>query len=145
MAHHPTTPPSSVSGCAPRPCPADAFAGVAYTVFGCGNRDWSATYQAIPKLIDAELAKHGAKRLYQRGEGDARGDFDGDYRTWYAPLWPTVAQELALPTAVAEARPAGPRFSVAFVNKQAANPIITSYSAMPLTVRVNRELQRQDG
>jgi cytochrome P450/NADPH-cytochrome P450 reductase len=125
--------------------PADAFAGVAYTVFGCGNRDWSATYQAIPKLIDAELEKHGAKRLYPRGEGDARGDFDGDYRAWYTPLWQTMAQELGLPTAVAEARPAGPRFSLAFINKQVANPIITSYSAMPLTVRVNRELQRQDG
>src|SRR5574337_706498 len=54
--------------------PADAFAGVEYSVFGCGNRDWSATYQAIPTLIDAELEKHGAKRAYQRGEGDARGD-----------------------------------------------------------------------
>jgi cytochrome P450/NADPH-cytochrome P450 reductase len=28
--------------------PSDAFAGVEYGVFGCGNRDWSATYQAIP-------------------------------------------------------------------------------------------------
>jgi sulfite reductase alpha subunit-like flavoprotein len=28
--------------------PPDAFAGVEYSVFGCGNRDWSATYQAIP-------------------------------------------------------------------------------------------------
>jgi sulfite reductase alpha subunit-like flavoprotein len=40
--------------------PSDAFAGVEYSVFGCGNRDWSATYQAIPTLIDAELEKHGA-------------------------------------------------------------------------------------
>ena len=44
--------------------PADAFAGVEYSVFGCGNRDWAATYQAIPTLIDAELEKHGAKRMY---------------------------------------------------------------------------------
>ena len=27
---------------------ADALAGVSYTVFGCGNRDWAATYQACP-------------------------------------------------------------------------------------------------
>jgi hypothetical protein len=26
----------------------DAFGGVEYSVFGCGNRDWAATYQAIP-------------------------------------------------------------------------------------------------
>src|SRR3984957_20280901 len=60
--------------------PADAFAGVEYSVFGCGNRDWAATYQAIPTLIDVQLGKHGAKRVYKRGEGDARGDFDHDYR-----------------------------------------------------------------
>jgi len=29
---------------------------VEYSVFGCGNRDWAATYQAIPTLIDAQLA-----------------------------------------------------------------------------------------
>jgi sulfite reductase alpha subunit-like flavoprotein len=34
--------------------PADAFAGVEYSVFGCGNRDWAATYQAIPTMIDAQ-------------------------------------------------------------------------------------------
>ena len=45
--------------------PSDAFAGVEYSVFGCGNRDWSATYQAIPTLIDAELEKHGAKAHLQ--------------------------------------------------------------------------------
>ena len=28
--------------------PPDAFAGVEYSVFGCGNRDWAATYQADP-------------------------------------------------------------------------------------------------
>ena len=68
--------------------PSDAFAGVEYSVFGCGNRDWSATYQAIPTLIDAELEKHGGKRIYKRGEGDARGDFDRDYRAWYGELFP---------------------------------------------------------
>ena len=32
----------------------------AYTVFGCGNTEWAATYQAVPTLIDAQLAAHGA-------------------------------------------------------------------------------------
>src|SRR5262249_24650737 len=77
--------------------PSDAFAGVEYSVFGCGNRDWSATYQAIPTLIDAELEKHGAKRMYKRGEGDARGDFDSDYRAWVSELWASVAAALNLP------------------------------------------------
>jgi cytochrome P450/NADPH-cytochrome P450 reductase len=123
---------------------ADAFAGVEYSVFGCGNRDWAATYQAIPTLIDVELGKHGAKRMYQRGAGDARGDFDSDYRTWYGGLWPSVAAALNLPEGVARTHTTGPRFSVTFVNQQAANPIIRSYSAAGMTVRANRELQHRD-
>jgi cytochrome P450/NADPH-cytochrome P450 reductase len=124
---------------------ADALAGVEYTVFGCGNRDWAATYQAVPTLIDAELEKHGAKRMYARGEGDARGDFDKDYRGWYGPLWPAVATALDLPSSVAATQAAGPRLAVSFINRQAANPIITSYSAAAMTVRANRELQNQGG
>lgn len=59
----------------------NALAGVRYTVFGCGNRDWAATYQAIPSLIDSRLAALGATRVHPRGEGDARDDFDGQFRS----------------------------------------------------------------
>src|SRR6516162_6704115 len=124
--------------------PSDAFAGVEYSVFGCGNRDWAATYQAIPTLIDTQLEKHGAKRMYKRGEGDARGDFDSDYPAWYSDLWSSVATALHLPDSAAQTQVTGPRFSVTFVNKQAANPIIRSYSAVGMTVRANRELQHLD-
>src|SRR5207244_3666411 len=72
----------------------DALKGVRYTVFGCGNRDWASTYQAVPKQIDAQLAAHGAQRIYARGEADARADFDGDFRTWYAPFWTGLATAL---------------------------------------------------
>ena len=116
-----------------------------YTVFGCGHRDWAATYQAVPTLIDAELEAHGAKRIYPRGEGDARGDFDGQFRAWYGALWESLARELALPASVAESRASGPRFALAFTNRLATSPTITSYSAVPMPVRANRELQRRDG
>jgi cytochrome P450 / NADPH-cytochrome P450 reductase len=125
--------------------PADAFAGLEYSVFGCGNRDWAATYQAIPTLIDVQLEKHGAKPMYRRGEGDARGDFDSDYRTWYSGLWPSVAAALNLPDTVTQTQATHPRFTVNFVNQQDANPIIRSYSAVGMTVQENRELQQRDG
>ena len=32
---------------------ASSATGVKYTVFGCGNRDWAATYQAVPMRVDA--------------------------------------------------------------------------------------------
>src|SRR6185312_13842142 len=52
----------------------DAFAKVRYAVFGCGNSDWAATYQSVPRLIDEQLRGHGGKSVYDRGEGDARSD-----------------------------------------------------------------------
>ena len=66
---------------------ASSAAGVRYTVFGCGNRDWAATYQAVPTRVDAGLEARGATRVYPRGEGDARGDFDAQFEAWYAGLW----------------------------------------------------------
>ncbi len=39
----------------------DALANVRYAVFGCGNSDWAATYQSVPRFIDEQLAAHGAR------------------------------------------------------------------------------------
>ena len=66
---------------------AGALAGVRYAVFGCGNRQWARTYQAIPKRTDAALEEAGATRLRPRGEADAAGDFFGGFDAWYAGLW----------------------------------------------------------
>src|SRR5579884_820488 len=67
------------------------LAGVRYAVFGCGNRDWIRTFQAIPKKIDERLAAAGATRLKERGAADARGDFFGDFDHWYESLWSDLA------------------------------------------------------
>jgi cytochrome P450/NADPH-cytochrome P450 reductase len=55
--------------------PADALRGVRYAVFGCGNRDWVRTFQAVPTHIDQALQAAGATRILPRGQADARGDF----------------------------------------------------------------------
>jgi cytochrome P450 / NADPH-cytochrome P450 reductase len=55
---------------------------------------------------------HGAKPMYRRGAGDARGDFDSDYRAWYGGLWPSVAAALNLPDSIAQTQTTGPRLSV---------------------------------
>jgi len=44
--------------------PKDTFAKVRYAVFGCGNSDWLATYQSIPRFIDEQLAAHGASNAF---------------------------------------------------------------------------------
>ncbi len=56
--------------------------GVRYAVFGCGDHNWAATYQAVPRLIDEKLAEKGAERFSARGEGDVSGDFEGKLDEW---------------------------------------------------------------
>ncbi|MFI9275874.1 bifunctional cytochrome P450/NADPH--P450 reductase [Kitasatospora sp. NPDC052896] len=125
--------------------PSDSCAGVRYTVFGCGHSDWASTYQAVPTMIDSGLAAHGATRIHPRGEGDAKGDFDGQYRTWHADLWPALAHELELPDEVGAPTKAGPRLAVSLTNKRETNPVVVSYRAQPAFVQANRELQRHNG
>jgi len=121
--------------------PDGAADGVAYSVFGCGNTEWAATYQAVPTLLDDQLAAHGGRRVRGRGEGNAAGDFDAAYRDWYGGLWADLATALGLPAAVGAATaPAGPRLSITLTNRQIGNPVVVSYEAGPATVRANREL-----
>lgn len=122
--------------------PSDAGRSAAYTVFGCGNTEWAATYQAVPTLIDTQLEAHGARRVHARGEGDQRGDFDAHYRAWHEGLWTDLVAALGLPENVAEPAAAGPRLTITMVNRQLTNPVITSYAAHPALVRENRELIR---
>lgn len=123
-----------------------ALAGVRYTVFGCGNRDWAATYQAIPTLIDAELANHGATRIHPRGEGDARDDFDGQFRAWYGSLWSDIARALDLPLVDADTQAIrGHAFEVEILEDAPVAPLAATYHAVTFEVIENRELQRKDG
>lgn len=61
---------------------------VSFAVFGCGNHDWATTYQRIPTICDDLLSKRGAKRLIDRGAGDAgSGDFFDSFDQWEIELW----------------------------------------------------------
>lgn len=119
---------------------ADALAGVAYTVFGCGNRDWAATFQAVPRFIDEHLAAHGAKRLFPHGEGDARDDFDGQFQRWYQPLRRTVADAVGIQI---EAETSKPLYKLEIVPGQQMSPFVDSFDSKPMTVRANRELHNK--
>ncbi len=124
----------------------NALQGVHYTVFGCGNRDWAATYQTIPKLIDNSLEKYGATRVYQRGEGNAAGDFDGQFQAWYKSLWDALAQALSLDTSmVAQPRKQVPLYEVEIIRHPHPYPFVNSFGAAPMTIVTNSELGGQDG
>ena len=63
------------------------LSGLEYCVFGCGNKDWFNTYQAIPIFLDTRLSELGAKRFFVRGEADAKADFLGAWESWEENLW----------------------------------------------------------
>ncbi|MCJ1377356.1 hypothetical protein MMC17_000451 [Xylographa soralifera] len=69
--------------------------GIKYAVFGCGHRDWQATFQKIPAAIDNLFEKNGSKRLAVRGYADAAdNDIFNDFDTWVdRTLWPGIAAE----------------------------------------------------
>lgn len=68
-----------------------ALGGLRFAVFGCGNRQWARTYQAIPKRVDAALARAGATRVVDRGEADSGGDFFGAFDEWASIYWPQMS------------------------------------------------------
>jgi cytochrome P450/NADPH-cytochrome P450 reductase len=117
---------------------------VRYTVFGCGNRDWVSTFQAIPRLIDERLAALGAERLYGRGEGDAREDFDGQFQAWHEPLGATLAKALGVELAAAEAAEAS-HLTVETMEGGDASPFVDSLGARAMRIAVNRELHTKTG
>jgi cytochrome P450 / NADPH-cytochrome P450 reductase len=123
--------------------PTDALAGTRYAVFGCGNRDWTATYQAIPRRIDERLGALGAKRVYQRGEGDARSDLDGDFARWFAALGPHAAKEFGIDGEFAGEAAAEPLYQVETVTPPGAHS--AAIDAAPVKILVNDELQNREG
>lgn len=119
--------------------------GVRFTVFGCGNRDWAATYQAVPTRVDAGLEATGGTRVHPRGEGDARGDFDAQFEDWYSGLWDDLGAALGLDASATATADAGPRLAVALEQRRTASPVLQSYRGQAATVRVNRELTARAG
>jgi cytochrome P450/NADPH-cytochrome P450 reductase len=122
-----------------------AAQGVSYALFGCGSRDWAATFQSVPRHIDARLAELGATRIVTRGESDAREDLDGQFQAWAEALWPAVGKALDLAidfTAPAEVEPL---YEIQDAASVTANPIADGAGAITMTVVRNRELLLHDG
>ena len=123
----------------------DALAGVNYAVFGCGNSDWAATYQSIPRQIDEQLSAHGARSVYARGEGDARGDLDGQFESWFTALAPEAVKAFGLDTSFSRSADDEPLYRIEPIAPSAANAVVALGGAAPMKVVVNKELQNKSG
>ena len=120
--------------------PADAFAGVKYVVFGCGNSDWSATYQSVPRLIDERIAALGGERIAPRGEGNAREDIDSQYEAWFASLRPAAARAFSLQAGLDRETRAEPLYRVETLAPRTDNAAAAAAGGEPMRVLENREL-----
>ena len=125
--------------------PKDAFAKVRYAVFGCGNSDWAATYQSVPRMIDEQLAAHGARSVYARGEGDARSDLDGQFEKWFAAAAPAATKEFGLDSSITRSADDAPLYAIEPVAPTAVNTIVAQGGVAPMKVLVNSELQNKSG
>src|SRR5947209_3447142 len=123
----------------------DAFAKLRYAVFGCGNSDWAATYQSIPRLLDEKLAAHGGKSVYPRGEGDARSDLDGQFESWFAKAAPVAVKEFGVDTSFTRSADDEPLYKVEPVAPTTVNAVVALGGASPMKVLVNNELQNRAG
>ncbi|WP_405059298.1 cytochrome P450 [Kribbella sp. NBC_01505] len=117
--------------------------GVRYGVLGVGDRNWAATYQVVPTLIDERMAELGAVRLVDRGEADASGDLDGDIEAWSASWWNRLLAEYG--DEAAEPVVASDRlYDVQVLTGPITSALDARYEVEPMTVLDNAELVAVD-
>jgi cytochrome P450/NADPH-cytochrome P450 reductase len=125
--------------------PKSALNGVNYAVFGCGNSDWAATYQSIPRLIDEQLAASGARSLYTRGEGDARSDLDGQFDDWFKLLAPAAVRAFGLESSFRRSAEDEPLYRIEPMAPGTGSAIAALGGAAPMRIVINNELQNHHG
>lgn len=84
---------------------APGLQGVDYAVFGCGHRDWQATFGRIPTLTDALLHQKGANRIASKGFADvAEGNIFNDFDEWEdTVLWPGIEARFGVAEGITDA------------------------------------------
>jgi len=72
---------------------ASVFAGLEYSVFGLGNRQYE-HFNAMGKLIDSAVEKLGGRRIVPLAVGDDDDDLEGDFETWKdTKFWPAMKKK----------------------------------------------------
>ncbi|MDN3646222.1 cytochrome P450 [Pontixanthobacter aestiaquae] len=115
--------------------------GVSYLMLGCGNSDWAATFQDVPRKIDAALEAFGAKRIVETQELDARGDVDTQFHDWLDELMPKLGEEFGLDLVGGSDEIAEPLYSVEVTQSITANTVAGRLGAREVEVLGNTELK----
>ncbi|MFF4852892.1 bifunctional cytochrome P450/NADPH--P450 reductase [Streptomyces sp. NPDC001194] len=121
-----------------------AAEGVHYAVLGVGDRNWAATYQQVPALVDGRLASAGAVRLMDRAEADASGDLAGAVRGFTAALRRTLLERYGDPASVAAPSGApestGPAYDVVELTGGPLDALARRHDLRPMTVTQTGDL-----
>ncbi|MER6608273.1 cytochrome P450 [Streptomyces sp. NPDC000927] len=88
------------------------LAGVPYAVLGLGDRNWAATYQKIPALIDERLSAAGAEPVVERAAIDMGADGTDETARWGTGLWSALLDRYGEPTDGTEPEETAPRYTV---------------------------------
>lgn len=119
----------------------DDLSGTSYLMLGCGNSDWAATFQEVPRQIDARLEALGAKRIIASEELDARGDVDTQFHDWLDALVPQLGEEFGVDLSGENAAIAQPLYSVEITESVTANTVASRVGAEDVTLLASRELK----
>lgn len=113
--------------------------GVTYAVLGVGDRNWAATYQRVPTLIDDRLAALGATRLVERAAADASGDLAATVSAFTASLRTALLERYGDPDATADPGAAatadsGPAYTVTEITGNPLDTLAARHGMVPMTV-----------
>src|SRR5258708_12416531 len=96
-------------------------------------------------MIDEQLAAHGGKSVHARGEGDARGDLDGEFESWCARLAPLATKEFGVESDLTRSAEDEPLYRIEPLAPSVVNAIVALGGVAPMKVLVNSELQNKAG
>jgi cytochrome P450/NADPH-cytochrome P450 reductase len=113
--------------------------GVRFAVLGCGDQNWSNTYQGTPKLIDEYMELKGASRLLKRGEVDVGADYEKVIDDWEKDFWDHLLETFGLEKK--EIQKQDSNLSIESIDIQKIMPLSQKYNVTEAHVLINRELQ----
>ncbi|MFI1620728.1 cytochrome P450 [Streptomyces lydicus] len=126
--------------------PDDAAAGLPFAVLGVGDRNWAATYQHVPTLIDDRLNALGGHRLLPRAEADASGDLGGTVKQFAALLRTQLLARYGDPASVGASAPddEDTGYTVTEVTGGPLDALAARHGLIPMTVTEAHDLTAQD-
>ncbi len=117
------------------------LSGVSFFMLGCGNSDWAATFQEVPRKIDQRLEELGAKRIVESAELDARADVDTQFHSWLDELMPQLGDTFGLDLSAHSSAIAEPLYSVEITESITANAVADRVGTQEVTLINSRELK----